>query len=214
MTPKLKCFVENVDNGKKSKPPCKSFSVARKHVLHERTSLKLKQNCCNLSSVFTEKANSCFFFLNEDLRTILVCVLPQFMKADKLVHFDFKDIKNQCNITDVDLYYVGEKEVRALIMSNISQCDTLEVWDSCRRLLVSLAGKLLQKSPTTYSTPRKMTTWKDKQKCINKMKTFMNSLVESRQICVSDVEEVLAQYSSFLYEVIPQNQSLLADFDP
>ncbi|KAJ8888635.1 hypothetical protein PR048_008127 [Dryococelus australis] len=33
----------------------------------------------------------------------------------------------------------------------------------------------------------------------------MNSLVGSRQICESDIEEVLAQYSSFLYEVVPQN---------
>ncbi|KAJ8874401.1 hypothetical protein PR048_025250 [Dryococelus australis] len=36
----------------------------------------------------------------------------------------------------------------------------------------------------------------------------MNSLVELRQICESDVE-VLAQYS-----IVPQNQSVFADFDP
>ncbi|KAJ8897192.1 hypothetical protein PR048_002538 [Dryococelus australis] len=36
-----------------------------------------------------------------------------------------------------------------------------------------------------------MATCKDKQKCINKMKTGMNSLVESRQICESDVSKML-----------------------
>ncbi|KAJ8885994.1 hypothetical protein PR048_012200 [Dryococelus australis] len=136
MIPKLKCFVENVDKGKITKPNWKSFSVVRKHILHELTSLKLK--------VFILVAN-----LLHPIITTYKTGKPMLVKADalnlnnssvqKLLHFDFKDVKNHCNITDMDFGYLAEKEVKALITLNVSQGDILEVRVSCRRLLMSLA---------------------------------------------------------------------------
>ncbi|KAJ8897746.1 hypothetical protein PR048_003096 [Dryococelus australis] len=71
------------------------------------------------------------FFLSETIRKIIVGVLQRFVKAEslklanssvqKIVHFDFKDVKNQCNIMDVDLGYVAEKEVKTLITSIVVQ---------------------------------------------------------------------------------------------
>ncbi|KAJ8872865.1 hypothetical protein PR048_026481 [Dryococelus australis] len=139
-------------------------------------------------SIIAGKCTSCREGFGDDTKIEL-----NNSSVQKLVNLDFKGIKNQCNITDVGLGYVARKEVKALITSNVSQSD---IWVG-----------LLQKSPITYSTvrglscldPWEMATWKDKQKCINKMKTVMNYLVESRQICESDVE-VRAQYSTFLCE--------------
>ncbi|KAJ8887657.1 hypothetical protein PR048_013875 [Dryococelus australis] len=112
-----------------------------------------------------------------------ICVLKLAnTSVQKLVRF--KDVKNQCNITDVDLDNLAEKEVKTLIESNVAQGDILEARVSCRRLLVSLAEKLLQKPPIRYSI-----------------------------ICELDIED-LAQCSSFLYEFVPQNQSMFVDFDP
>ncbi|KAJ8892826.1 hypothetical protein PR048_005407, partial [Dryococelus australis] len=134
--PKLKCFVENVDK-------------VRKHNLHRLIPLKLKVfiSVSKLWQPFLtayETDKPMFFFLSEDLRKILVFV-PQ--------RFDGQlfNVEHQCIITDVDLGYAVEKEVEALIASNVVQGDILEARVSCRRLLVSLAEKLLQKSPVTYS---------------------------------------------------------------
>ncbi|KAJ8893808.1 hypothetical protein PR048_006409 [Dryococelus australis] len=99
---------EGFGDGKITKPTCKSFSVVRKHILRELTPLKLK--------VFISVAKLLQPFLTAyqtskpTLSYLTVALKLTNSSVQKLVHFVFKGIKNQCNIMDVDLGYAAVKE--------------------------------------------------------------------------------------------------------
>ncbi|KAK9977059.1 hypothetical protein ABG768_018880 [Culter alburnus] len=83
----------------------------------------------------------------------------------------------------------------------ISEKRVLEFRMDCRKCLLTLAGKLQEKSPLVCSMdcldPGRMASNKDSS-CINKLKNILKLLTETKRVDENECDDILKQYRKFI----------------
>ncbi|GBM06134.1 hypothetical protein AVEN_265191-1 [Araneus ventricosus] len=88
----------------------------------------------------------------------------------------------------------------------------------CKKFLIKLTMKLLEKSPLRYSIvrnlscldPRNMT---DKKKCLNKMNHILNSMIEAKYVDENVCDEILMEFDGYLDNVALKHSDFF-EFSP
>ena len=168
-------------------------------------------------------------FLAGDLFLVLEKLMRRFMKADAIKGTTMATITSldpdnkalHVGHSRIDIGFAAEKSMKSLLSGGkISEKQVLEVRLDCKKFVVALVKKLLEKSPLTHPLvralqsldPQEMASAKDH--CEKKFKRVLTHLVNSSKIQVSACDEILSQFHTFLHTVIPKNHAEYVNFEP
>ncbi|GBM17607.1 hypothetical protein AVEN_80900-1 [Araneus ventricosus] len=156
------------------------------------------------------------FFLPEDLKKIVNLLLQRFVLSknlntattlQKLLCLDINNPKIHKPIEDIDLGFSADKEVQPLHVSKkITDRQIFDLRMDCKKFLIKVTIKLLEKSPLWYSIvrnlycldPRNMT---DKMTYLNKMNHILNSMIEAKHVDENVCDEILMEFNDYLDNV-------------
>ncbi|GBL82302.1 hypothetical protein AVEN_252469-1 [Araneus ventricosus] len=156
------------------------------------------------------------FFLPEDLKKIVNLLLQRFVLSknlntattlQKLLCLDINNPKIHKPIENIDLGFSAEKEVQSLHVSkNISDLQIFDLRMDCKKFLINLTMKLLEKSPLRYSIVRNLScldpsNMTDKKECLNKMNHILNSMIEAKHVDENVCDEILMEFEDYLDNV-------------
>ena len=221
LLPSIKKYVSSVDKGDHKKPSCKSYNCIKNNLNDILLSVKLKvfHSIAKVLHPFLTKYQTdkpMLFFLSEDLKKCVNLLLQRFVLPNnlnaantwqKILSLDISNPKIHKQAESIDLGFSAEKEVQSLNVSKkISDHQVFDLRMGCKKFLIKVTMKLLEKSPVRYSIVRNLScldprNMSDKKKCLNKMKHILNSLVEAKHVDETVCEEVLMEFDDYLNNV-------------
>lgn len=233
LIPDLEVFVSAVEKKEVSKPTCKSFLTMQRHLKDKSLLAKLHAflSIAKILQPFlvtyqTDKPMS--FFLAEDLRKILSLLLQRFIQADilksantlqKLLKLNFEDPKIHCRTEDIFVGFVANKVLKNLKNANeISDRELFNIRMESKAFCLNTVLKIVNKTPIQYSIARNLSCLDprnmiNKQACIKKFKSLLNSLAEKALVAESNCDVIMQEFNLYLDEVVPSSFSRFKEFD-
>ncbi|GBM41409.1 hypothetical protein AVEN_62700-1 [Araneus ventricosus] len=162
LLPSIKKYIVSVDKGEHNQPNCMSYACVKTHMSNNLLSVKLKlfNSIAKVLLPFLTKYQTdkpMLFFLPEDLKKIVNLLLQCFVLSknlntattlQKLLCLDINNTKIHKPIENIDLDFSAEKEVQSLHVSKkISDRQIFYLRMDCKKFLIKLTMKLLEKSP-------------------------------------------------------------------
>ncbi|XP_070386740.1 uncharacterized protein [Dermacentor albipictus] len=152
------------------------------------------------------------FFLARDLETVVRKLLTKFLKcsvlssakgATGLLMVDIESTENHTPLEKVDVGHAAEQTVRK---TKASQKDVFQFRMECKRFLVSVTKKVLERSPLRFPIvrslssldPRQMCTKPDE--CLASFRRVLDALITAGRMSEHQRGTVLGEYTEFLQE--------------
>lgn len=232
----LKKYVNEVEAGKFHHPGTKSYTTVKEGCRDPLLPAKLAFHLSFTKEVapfliLYQTDRPMIPFLAADLSNVIRSVMDRFIKHDvmanantvsKLMSIVVTDKTNLIHANKIDVGFSADKMLKELVSSQkISEKRELEFRMDCRKCLMTLAGKLQEKSPLNYSLvrnmdcldPRRMVSNKDSS-CSNKLKSILKLLTETKRVDENDCDDILKQYRKFINETVPKRMADFTDFNP
>ena len=161
--PKLVKYVEEVENKKKPKPTCNSYSILKqftkdKLVIAKLEFFKLVAGVIQPFLTFYQTDKPVLPMMAKDVSSILKSLLRRFIKTEKLAEFDtFEklsavDISNKENLLHYKKIDIGMSADQALKdAETLSERQVMEFRMEAREFLCSTCKKILNKCPLAFS---------------------------------------------------------------